>query len=401
MDILFYMAVILFSGMLFAKIVSKIKLPNVTGYLIAGVIIGPYVLKIVPEDVVKSLGIISEIALGFIAYGIGSEFNIKNLKKTGKSVIGITIMEAFGAVIVVDLAMIFIFKQDIPFSITLGAIAAATAPAATILVVRQYKAKGEFTSTLLQVVAMDDAVGIILFGISMAVADSLMGNSSTSLSMAILKPILEIIMALFIGFVLGFLYSFIVKRVEGENELLVITIAFIFMASGTANKLNISPLLTCMMMGATISNLCQNSSKFISIVDKVTPPIFVGFFTVAGLDLNLSILKSVGLIGVGYMVFRVLGKALGVYIGGELTGAPEKIKKYLGLALVPQAGVAIGLSMIAENSIPAYGAKIRTIILSATVIYELIGPLMTKIAIKKAGEIDQRTMSSKGIAANQ
>ncbi|MBU5590364.1 cation:proton antiporter [Clostridium sp. MSJ-4] len=388
MNSLYYIAIVLFSGMLCAKLLSKIKLPNVTGYLIAGVIIGPYVLKIVPQDAVKSLGILSEAALGFIAYGIGSEFLLKNIKKTGKTVIMITIFEALGAVLLVDLAMIFIFKQPLPFSLTIGAIAAATAPAATILVIRQYNAKGNFTTTLLQVVAMDDAIGIIAFGISLAIAQALIGGASTSLAMAILKPLIEIVFSIVIGFILGFIFAYLGKKVQGENELLSLTIAFIFFAIGISIKLNLSTLLTCMMLGATITNLSSNSSRFLSIVDRFTPPLFIAFFTIAGLELNLSVLGSVGVIGLGYMVFRVIGKMLGVYIAGYITKAEENVRKYLGLALVPQAGVAIGLSLVAEKSLPPeYGQAIRTIVLAGTVIYELIGPLSSKIALIKAGDI--------------
>ncbi|MBU3218916.1 cation:proton antiporter [Clostridium algidicarnis] len=388
MSSLYYISIVIFSGMLCAKLLSKIKLPNVTGYLIAGVIIGPYVLNIVPLDAVKSLGILSDAALGFIAYGIGSEFSIKSIKKTGKTVIMITVFEALGAVLLVDLAMIFIFKQPLPFSLTLGAIAAATAPAATILVIRQYKAKGDFTTTLLQVVAMDDAVGIIAFGISFAVAQSLIGGSTTSLAMSIMKPIIEILLSIVIGIILGAIFSYIGKRVRGENELLSLTLAFIFFAIGISLKFNVSTLLTCMMLGATITNLSSNSSRFLSIADRFTPPLFIAFFTIAGLELNISVIKSVGVIGLGYMVFRVIGKMLGVYVAASITKAEENVRKYLGLALIPQAGVAIGLSLLAEKSLPPeYGQPIRTIVLAGTVIYELIGPLASKYALIKAGDI--------------
>lgn len=388
MNSLYYVSIVIFSGMLCAKLLSKIKLPNVTGYLIAGVIIGPYVLNVVPLDAVKSLGILSDAALGFIAYGIGSEFSIKSIKKTGKTVILLTIFEALGAVLLVDLAMIFIFKQPLPFSLTIGAIAAATAPAATILVIRQYKAKGDFTTTLLQVVAMDDAVGIIAFGISLAVAQSLIGGVATSLAMSIMKPIIEILLSIIIGIILGAIFSYIGKKVRGENELLSLTLAFIFFAIGISLKFNASTLLTCMMLGATITNLSSNSSRFLSIADRFTPPLFIAFFTIAGLELNISVIKSVGVIGLGYMVFRVAGKMLGVYVAASITKAEENVRKYLGLALIPQAGVAIGLSLLAEKSLPPeYGQPIRTIVLAGTVIYELIGPLASKYALIKAGDI--------------
>lgn len=386
MSTIFNLSLILLSGIFFAKLVAKIKLPNVTGYLIAGIIIGPYVLNLVPIESANGMSIISDVALGFIAYGIGSEFNINNIKKTGKTVILLTIFEALGAVVLVDLAMIFIFKQPLEFSIVLGAIAAATAPAATIMVIRQYGAKGKFTSTLLQVVAMDDAVGIILFGISSAIAKAITEGGG-NLAIAIVKPFTEIVMTFIVGIIIGVIYCKLAKIMEGDGELLIFTTGFILLSVGIATKLNISALLTCMMFGATIANLFHNPTRFIGIIDKVTPPIYVCFFTLAGLQLDLAILKTVGLVGAGYIIFRVLGKMLGVFVAAKISKAEDNIRRYLGLALIPQAGVAIGLSLIAEQSMPGLGSQIRTIVLAGTVIYELIGPFVAKIALTKAGDI--------------
>lgn len=388
MDKLFYMGIIIIAGLIMAKVISYLKLPNVTGYLVGGLIIGPSILGLIPHDVVSSFSIISEAALGFIAYGIGSEFNYKNLKAVGKGVIIITVFEALGAVLAVDLAMIFIFRQSVEFSIVLGAIAAATAPAATMMVVRQYKAKGPLVNTLLPIVAMDDAVGIILFGVSMAIAKSITsGKGSLSIGRAILCPSLEIIIALLLGLAIGIVVSFIGYKASGEDQLLCIVIAVVFIASGIANYLNVSSLLVCMMVGATVANLAPNSTRILSITDRFTPPLFIAFFTIAGADLNLSILKDVGVIGFGYIIVRVIGKIIGASTGAVVAKSPDVVKKYLGITLIPQAGVAIGLSLIAQTVLPDCGDAIRTIILSATVIYELIGPVVTKIAIKKAGEI--------------
>lgn len=388
MDKLFYIGIIIIAGLVMAKVVSYLKLPNVTGYLIGGLIIGPSILGLVPRNIVSSLSIISEAALGFIAYGIGSEFSYKNLKAVGKGVIIITVFEALGAVIAVDLAMIFIFRQPVEFSIVLGAIAAATAPAATMMVVRQYKARGPLVNTLLPIVAMDDAVGIILFGISMAIARSITsGKRSLSIGKAILYPSLEIVIALFLGLAIGVVVSYIGYKSNGEDQLLCIVIAIILMAVGIAKYLNVSSLLVCMMVGATVANLAPNSSRILSITDRFTPPLFIAFFTIAGADLNLSILKDVGVIGFGYIIVRVIGKIIGASSGAVIAKSPSVVKKYLGITLIPQAGVAIGLSLIAQTVLPKYGDVIRTIILSATVIYELIGPVATKIAIKKAGEM--------------
>ena len=387
MHILYYIAVILFSGIIMARIVSKFKLPNVTGYLLAGVIIGPSVLKLVPDNVTSSLSVISVAALGFIAYSIGSELNIEHLNKSGASIIWITLLEALGAVIIVDLAMIFIFRQPVAFSLVVGAIATATAPAATIMVIRQYKAKGPLVGTLLPVVAMDDAVAIIVFGLSTAVAHAITNaDKNVAVWVSILSPIREIIIALLIGFLIGLGLSYFSRKAKGEEELLSFTIAAIFLTVGLSYLLDVSSLLAC-MVGATISNMAYNKNRLFSVVDRFTPPIFIAFFTLAGAELKLNILRQVGLVGVGYIVFRVIGKMLGAYLGAKFTGAPAAVRKYLGLALIPQAGVAIGLSMIAEQILPGMGVVIRTIILSATVVYELIGPVAAKVALLKAGEI--------------
>ncbi|CAM2906249.1 cation:proton antiporter [Hathewaya histolytica] len=389
MNILFYVSVILLCGMLMGKLVSYIKLPEVTGYLIGGVLIGPSILGIIPSNVSSSLGIISEAALGFIAYTIGSEFDFSHIKKIGKGVILITILEASCATLFVDLAMIFIFKQTVPFSIVLGAIAAATAPAATLMVVRQYKAKGPLVDTLLPVVAMDDAVCIMIFGISSTIATTLLTNSSTSMIMAFIKPIFEILISLFVGFLLGIIFSFLCKRLKSEEKLLTLSVGVIFLAIGICNKFNLSSLLCCMGIGATIVNIAPNTTRTFSVVDKFTPPIFVAFFTIAGVELNISILEKVGVLGIAYILIRALGKVFGASIGAKITNAPKTVQKFLGMTLIPQAGVAIGLALIGEQILPSpLGSEIRTIILAATVVYELIGPLLTKIALIKANEVN-------------
>ncbi len=390
MHILYYVSIILFAGLVTARIVSKLKLPNVTGYLLAGIAIGPFVLNLVPKDVTTQLSGISEVALAFIAYSIGSQFNVEHIKKMGKSVIVITLLESLCAVLIVDLMMIFLFKQPVSFSIVLGAIAATTAPAATIMVIRQYKAKGPLVSTLLPVVAMDDAVGIAAFGISAEIATALINTDQTvPLMQVILTPIWEILLALLIGFTIGLVLSFVTRKAKGDDELLSIIVASLLLAIAIAKLCNVSTLLLCMMLGGTIANIAPNSNRLLSIVDRVTPPIFIAFFTIAGADLNLGILRTVGIAGIGYIIFRSLGKLFGAYIGAVLTDAPKVVQKYLGFALLPQAGVAIGLALSAEQVIPIYADSIKTIILSATVVYELIGPVIAKTALLKAGEITE------------
>ncbi len=389
MNILFYIAIILLAGIVSAKILGKVKLPNVTGYLIAGLIIGPSILRIIPKGVVGKLSIISEVALAFIAYAIGSEFNINHLKKMSKGIILITFLQALMAMFCVTLAMIFIFREPIEFSLVLGAIGAATAPAATLMVVRQYDAKGPLVDTLLPVVAMDDAVCIMAFGVATTIAKTLINNSKAiSVVNLILLPLVEIVSALALGLFMGILLILISKRIKGEDELLTIIIAVIFATAAISIRFNLSSLLACMMVGATLTNMVPNNKRIFTTIEKFTPPIYIAFFTIAGVELDLSILKDVGVIGIFYVIFRVIGKVFGAYLGAKISHAPDTIRKYLGYTLIPQAGVAIGLSMIAQNILPdPYGAQIRSIVLAGTVIYELIGPLATKNALIRAGEI--------------
>lgn len=385
---LYYVAVIILAGILMAKLVGKFKLPHVTGYLLGGILIGPSVLNLVPKEMSSSLGIISEVALGFIAYSIGSEIKLDHLRKAGKSLITITLFESLTPVLLVTLSMIFLFKQSVPFAITIGAIAAATAPAATIMIIKQYKAKGPVVDTLLPVVAMDDGVAIISFGIAFTIAKSLLkAGGQFNFIHAFLFPIGEILLALILGFAIGLLLSYLIPKLKGEDELLSSVVALLFISIGIAEFLHVSTLLVCMMVGITVANLSEKSVKILNVINRLTPPIFISFFTLAGVELELGVLKYAGLLGAGYIVFRTVGKAGGALVGSRLAKSHKNVQKYLGFTLLPQAGVAIGLSMIAQTAMPSLGTTIRTIILSSTVIYELAGPLISKTALIKAGEI--------------
>lgn len=381
-----YLAAALFLALISGKIVKQLKLPNVTGYLIMGLITGPYCLNIIPEDVVSLLSIIPEIALGFIAFSIGAEFKVSYLKKVGKSPIIIAMAEAIGAVLIVDIVLIAT-GHDIAFSLVLGAIAAATAPAATLMVVKQYKAKGPVTDTLLPVVAIDDAVALMCFGLSIAVAKTINSTGELSIVSTILKPVIEIVGALAIGAVLGVVFSFFVKFYTGRGNRLAITFAMIFLCLGVCDYLGWSSLLACMSMSAILINTSNESEVVFNQADRITPPIFMLFFFLSGAELDMRVLPSVGVIGILYVVFRVIGKVLGALLGAKVSHAAPVVQKYLGYTLIPQAGVAIGLASTAMTVVPEYGQKIRTIILCATVIYELVGPVITKVALKRAGEI--------------
>lgn len=387
LNLLSFLAIALILALLSSKLMKVVKLPNVTGYLIIGLIAGPYCLNLIPQSAVDSLSIIPNVALGFIAFSIGAEFRISYLKKVGKAPVVIAIAESLGAVLVVDLALI-ITGNDVPFSLCLGAIAAATAPAATLMVVKQYKAKGELTDTLLAVVALDDATALMFFGISVAIAKTIEQGAGDSIVMTILKPVLEIVGALLLGALMGVLFRLLVKWFTGRGNRLGVTYAMIFACIGIADLLGLSSLLACMMLGAVLANTSSVSDMIFEQTDRMTPPVFMMFFFLSGAALDLSIIPEVGLIGIIYVVFRVIGKVSGAAIGGRLSHASAKVQKYLGFTLVPQAGVAIGLATTAMTVVPDYGPRIRTVILCGTVIYELTGPVITKLALKGAGEIN-------------
>ncbi|HHV98349.1 MAG TPA: cation:proton antiporter [Clostridiaceae bacterium] len=396
MNTLLYISIVMISGLLVAKLASYAKLPDVTGYLVAGLIIGPGISKLIPQNVVSDMGIISEAALGIIAFSIGSEFSFKHIKKLGSNIISLTVIQALGAYIAVALPMILIFGRSVSFGLLMAAIAVATAPAATVMVVKQYKAKGPLVNVLLPLVAIDDAIGIIIFGITATTVQSLMhSGGGSSLLASIALPIWEILLAVLIGLASGMLLSLTLPRARDDEKRLVMILAIILLDVALANLCNVSSLLLCMTTGAVITNMMKKSEKIFALVDRFSPPIYVAFFTISGASLDIEILKKVGLIGIAYVIFRSAGKICGAYFGAKALRMPETIQKYLGITLLPQAGVAIGLSIVAQNVLPEYGAAIRTIVLGATFIYELVGPVLAKIALLKAGEIDQGEIQDK------
>ena len=379
------LAIMIFAGMALGRLVKLIKLPNVTGYLLAGLLLGPSVLGLLNEDFLSSASIISEMALGFIAFSIGNEFKISYFKRVGATPIVIATLESLFAVVFVAGALILAGFEP-SFSLVLGSIAAATAPAATIMVIKQYKARGPVTETLLSVVAIDDATALIMFSIAVAIATALSGGN-VSASQLILKPAIEIGGALVAGAVLGLVFLLPLKAFKKDGNRLSLTVAFIFMGLGLSKLCGFSSLLLCMAMGAIIANLSPDVNHLMKLSDKITPPIFMLFFVASGAELKLSVLPAVGLCGVIYIVVRVIGKMFGASLGAIVCKTDKNIRKYLGPALVPQAGVAIGLSLTASAVVPHYSTEIRTVILCGTLIYELVGPAIAKASLKKAGEI--------------
>ncbi len=379
------LAIMIFAGMALGRLVKLIKLPNVTGYLLAGLLLGPSVLGLLSEDFLSAATLISDMALGFIAFSIGNEFKISYFKRVGATPIVIATLESLFAVVFVSGALI-LAGFEAPFSLVLGSIAAATAPAATIMVIKQYKARGPVTETLLSVVAIDDATALIMYSIAVAIATALSGGSANTAQL-FLKPVIEIGGALVVGAILGFIFLLPLKTFKKDGNRLSLTIAFIFLGIGLSKLCGFSSLLLCMAMGAIIANLSPDVNHLMKLSDKITPPIFMLFFVASGAELKLSVLPSVGLCGVIYIVVRVIGKMFGASLGATICKADKNIRKYLGPALVPQAGVAIGLSLTASAVVPQYATEIRTVILCGTLIYELVGPAIAKMSLKKAGEI--------------
>ena len=394
--ILLQMGILILVGLLFSKLAKLVKLPNVTGYLVGGLLVGPSVLgalgiPLITDEFLNEMNSASEVALGFIAFTIGTQFQFEYFKKVGSRPIIIAIFESLVAVLFVFLGMVFILKCDVAFSLVLSAIAAATAPAATLMVIKQYKADGEVTKNLMSVVALDDAVALAIFGIMVAIANAMNGNT-TSLAWTILSPFVEVFASLAIGFVVGLLMSLLLKWFTGRSNRISVICAVILIVvslSAVITFLNLSTLLACMMMGAVFTNTTKktNVNTIMELCDRFTPPLLILFFTISGASLKLNVLLTVGLVGLIYIVMRVIGKITGSFIGATITKSPETVKKWLGFALIPQAGVAIGLTIVAGNVVPQYANEIRAVVLCATLIYELIGPAITKFALKKAGEI--------------
>ena len=423
-----YVAALLLVALLSTRLMRIIKLPNVTGYIITGIIMGPFLFgaifngfsfENIKDGViygfVKNIGWVSTVALGFIAFSIGTSFKATTIKALGKRVIVITILEAFGASLLVITALLaahFIFPQyvSLQLALTLAAIASATAPAATLMVIKQYRAHGPLVDTLLPVVALDDAAALILFAILFQIASALAGGT-ISVYAILVKPLLEIIISLGVGVVLGFVISFANRFFKSRNNRLIWCIFSVFAALGFyylfkapfMGGFELSSLLTCMMAGAVYTNFVKESGRTLDVMDRFTSPVYMMFFVISGASLDLTIFFNgdglvVVLIALTYIIFRVIGKWTGAYVGASITRCEPQVRKYIGFALVPQAGVAIGLSTTAYNlfsqnpETEKVGALILAIILTSTLVYELVGPMVAKFALKKAHEIPEENL---------
>lgn len=408
MEILLFMSISLLAGLLMSRLAKLLQLPAVTAYLVAGILIGPFCLGRLnipgvgfhTMDQVRGLGIISDAAMGFIAFAIGNEFRLTQLKKNGVQATVVGTIQAVVATLLVDAALIglhFVIPEQVslPAAITLGAIAAATAPAATLMVVKQYKAHGPLTDILLPIVALDDAVGLVIFAISFGIARSIQSGQIDVVSVLV-EPVLEVVLSLALGFVMGFVFNQVEKMFHSRSKRMSISITFVLMTVAITMlefevggfHLSFSSLLTCMMLGTVFCNICDVSEELMDRTERWTAPLYILFFVLSGAELDFGVIAHPAIIGVGlvYIIARSAGKYAGASWSAKMTGCQPMIVKYLGITLLPQAGVALGMSVMAETLGPE-GNIIRNIVLFAVLVYELVGPTLTKIALTKAGEI--------------
>ena len=430
MNSLLVLSIALIAGLLLSRLAKILQLPAVTAYLIAGILVGPFVLGklglfiaektanwqtpiggigFINDEFMEKFAILSDVALGFIAFSIGNEFRLSQLKKVGKQATIVGIFQAVITTLLVDAVLVILYfvlpegVLSLESAIVLGAIASATAPAATLMVVKQYKAKGPLTDILLPVVALDDAVGLVLFAVSFGVAGAL-GTGSPNVTSIVVEPLLEIVCSLGLGALMGYLFSVCERFFHSRSKRLAVSVAFVFMTIALSMlKFNIggvhigfSNLLTCMMLGTIFCNICDFSEELMDRVDRWTAPLFILFFVISGAELDLSVFASgwIILIGVVYIISRSAGKYGGAFTSAKIANCGDNIVKYLGITLLPQAGVALGMARTAARDFGADGALIMQITLFAVLIYELIGPMLTKIALTKAGDINPEGKTS-------
>ncbi len=417
MELLLSISFAMLVGLMLSRLAKLISLPAVTAYLVAGIIVGPFVIGrlgiegfgFVSHESITALKVISDAALGFIAFSIGNEFRLSQLKKTGKAATFIGIFQAVAAALVVDIVLGVLTVFDIislPAALVLGAIATATAPAATLMVVRQYKAKGELTDLLLPIVAIDDAVGLIIFAVSLGVARALEQGNIDVISI-IVNPIVEIVASLILGALMGAFLTLIERFFHSRSKRMSMAIVFVFLTVALSMQsfhigpveVGFSSLLVCMMLGTVFCNLCDYSEELMERVDGWTTPLFIIFFVLSGAELDISVFSSgtILLIGVIFLAVRALGKWGGAGISAKIMKCSPNVCKYLGITLLPQAGVALGMSQ-QVTEILKDGHLIRNVVLFSVLILELFGPLATKIALTKAGDIiPENKTSARGV----
>ncbi|TET63986.1 MAG: hypothetical protein E3J47_00965 [Candidatus Stahlbacteria bacterium] len=388
MNTLLSAGLILLLGFIGARLLKYVRLPSVTAFLIVGILIGPHVLNIVTEEIFTASDFFSNLVLGIIAFSLGENFRLEEIKKGMKQIMWISLVAALGTWVLVSAAILVYFvivKVPIYPAIVLGAAASATAPAATVLVIREYRASGLLTEFLLKVVAIDDAWCLIFAALAIAFANAM--RAEVFQISIIFAGLGEIFGALIIGAILGYIFSFLNRFVKTSEEFLVYIFGFILLNVGLSIAINISVLLSSMMMGLVVINLARENYKFFEMLRTVDAPLYLVFFILAGAHLDFSILYKMGIVGLLYIIFRVIGKVYGAKIGAKISNAPKLVENWLGLSLTPQAGVALGIGLVAKSTFPEFGNYIFTVIAATTVIFELIGPLLTKYSLIKAGDI--------------
>jgi Kef-type K+ transport system membrane component KefB len=407
-SILLSLSIAMLAGLILSRLVKKIQLPAVTAYLISGIIVGPFVLGSIGIDGIgitanqlHGFSIVSDVALGFIAFAMGNEFRLAHLKNIGKRATVIGIFQAIFTTVVVDAFLVVLHlmmpeKLTLSAAIVLGAVATATAPAATLMVIKQYKAKGPLTETLLPVVALDDAVGLVVFAISFGVAKSINTGSVDVLSV-VLEPLLEVVLSLVLGTIMGGLFTLCEQYFHSRSKRMAVSVTFVMMTVAISLlkfeiggiHVSFSSLLACMMLGTIFCNYCDVSEELMDRADRWTAPILILFFVISGAELDLSVFSDIAVIVIGavYIISRSVGKYFGARISAQATKCSPNIIKYLGVTLLPQAGVALGMAGKAVELGPD-GAIVRNITLFAVLIYEIAGPFLTKLALSAAGEID-------------
>lgn len=383
-------ALMLFLGFSMTRLTKRLGLPNVTAYIVVGILIGPFCLNLVPATVIDGMDFLSDIALAFIAFSTGEFFKLSTLKKNGMKVVIITVLEACLATVVVFIVTYCILGVDLGFSIVLAALASATAPASTVMTIRQTGAHGDFVDTLLQVVALDDVVGLIEYSVAISLALSVSLGSASVGATGILKPIGINLGVLLLGGLFGLFLKLLMPKKRSKDNRLIISVSLIFAFCGICALLDVSPLLGCMSMGTVYINI-TNDEKLFKQLNYFTPPILLLFFVRSGLSFRLDALvnnsTAVGntpllVIGVVYFVVRIVGKYAGAFLGCLITGKPKEVRNYLGLALIPQAGVAIGLAALGARTLGGEtGVALETVILSSSVLYELVGPACAKLSL--------------------
>ncbi len=388
MNIFIKIGLVVSFGLLGGRVARKFNLPDVTGFLIGGLFLGPSFLNIITDSDTGMINFINELALSAIAFNIGGEFIMKQIKKLGKEIFIIAVFEVLVVVFLVFGVMFYLLNQPFVFSVMVASMSAATAPAGTMMVIRQYRAKGPLTNTILPVAALDDALGIMVFGLAMSLAKISLGEVTGGGFALAAAPFIEIALSLVLGSVLGVILSYLSKFVKSSEEMTSFILVFILASSGFAQVFELSSLLSSMMMGAVFVNISKKPLKVFSNINQFMPPFNLLFFALAGSSLDLSVLSSIGLLGLAFVLSRMFGKVIGSTMGAYVAKSEPVVKKYLGWALLPQGGISIGLSMVVKDQLPALSDGIVTLILFSVLVFEIAGPILAKVAITKAGEVN-------------